>query len=147
VHAAGADLDFYPFTLRPHNRDMKGFIARGFGLTEPVPQPIEIGTIKLGYNRIDAPTFGLFGFWGRINDDADRENIIHFLKGDALTLHFLVDGANSFDAPFYFVGDAKFFFELFLNGCDESADIGGTFFCGFLEFLFDSFVGEGVSVD
>jgi hypothetical protein len=59
----------------------------------------------------------------------------------------LVDGANSFDATFYLIGNPELFFELFLNRCDEAVDVGGTFFCGFLEFLFDSFVGGGVAVE
>jgi hypothetical protein len=48
MHAAGTDLDLYPFAFGAHDGDVKGFVTGSFGLAEPVSQTVVVGAVELG---------------------------------------------------------------------------------------------------
>ena len=104
VHAIGSNLHFNPLPLVRHKRVVQRLVTVGFGRRQPISETRRVGFVDLGERRIDSVAFGDFvlALLGTEND-ANGQNVEHFLKGDVLSLHFLPDTVRALDARFDFV--------------------------------------------
>ena len=70
VHPFGTYLYFHPFAFGTHYGDVERFVSVAFGYGKPVAEPLGVGQVHVGYDRICLPAFLLFLIEGRVEDDA-----------------------------------------------------------------------------
>ena len=145
------------------NRGVERFVAVRFGDGYPVPHPVGIGGIEVRDYRVDAPAELLFALGRTLHDDADGEDVVHFVERYSRAFHLPPDGVDRFGAsldvvldtlrvePFPYRGD---------ESCDEfvafgrglfqpAADVGvifrfEVFQCDVLQFAFDGIESQFV---
>ena len=108
---------------------MKCLIAICLGMSDPIANSVRMGIIDIGQCHIDIEALRFFERQiGRVEDDADCQDVVDFLKRHMLVLHLHPDGVRSLDALFDFVLDVHGI-QTSSDRCCESIKYGLT--CGF----------------
>jgi len=100
VHATGTNLHFHPFTTGAHHSDVQGLITVGLGQTHPIPDPVLFWGIEVRDERIHTPALVLLRDTRlRVKHDAHSQQVINFLKRNALVLHLVVNRIDGLGPP------------------------------------------------
>ena len=145
VHAFGPDLHLHPFALRAHHGGVERFVAVAFGHRQPVAQSFGVGHVHVRHDGVHLPAFLFFAVEGRVEDDADGEEVVHALEGTLLLLHLLVDGVDGLGASLH-VELQSGFLQLALDGLDELGDVGIARRLRLVQFIFDVVIDAAVGI-
>src|SRR5436190_6489200 len=91
VHPGCSNLHFNPFSGWPHNGGMKTLITIAFRRTDPIPQSLGTWMIDICDDAVDLPAIRFFLLIGRINNNADRKQIVDLFESHVFCPHFIID--------------------------------------------------------
>ena len=116
---------------------MKGLIAVGFRMVEPVAKPVGVRLVDLTDGDIDVEALVdfIFAFVGS-EDDAGGKNVINLFEGDVLVLHLVPDGVRALHTRLYLVRDVHLV-ECLPNGFGELLEKLIALFLGHRELTAD----------
>ena len=144
VHAFRANLHFHPFLLGAQHGDMQTLVAVRFRHRQPVAQSLGVALIHVGDDGKGLPAerhlLHAVGsrslVFGRLDDDADGEQVVDALELAFLLLHLLPDGVYALGAPLH-VELQPGLLQPLLDWRDELADVGvAAFLRGIQLFLY-----------
>ena len=102
---------------------MQRLVAVLFRHGQPVAKPLRVRREDIGDERIDLPAVRFLFLERRVQDDADREQVVDLIDAAVLHLHLMVDRVNGFRPTLD--GKCKAFgFQLLFERRDEGRDIG-----------------------
>ena len=109
VHFLGADLDFDALAVRPYNGGVQALVAVGLGHGNIVLEPA-MHRLPLLVHKAQ----GCVAVLELLDYDAEGHDVVHFVQGQGLGLHLLVDAVLVLDAPVdlaLYAGTGKEFLE------------------------------------
>jgi len=121
VHPFAADLYFDPTARIGDDRRMQRFVSVRLRNRYPIAHTVRIGRIEIGHDRVDTPALRLLLFPGAIDDDPDREQVVHLVEADAHPLHLAPDRVDRLGAALQVIPDALRP-HLLLDRPDEASD-------------------------
>ena len=145
IHAFGAYLHFHPLLFGTEHGDVEAFVAVAFGHREPVAHAFWIALIHVGDDAEHLPALGFLSLGGRLEDDADGEEVIDAIDADVLLLHLLPDGVDALGASLHVIVQACGL-ELLVEGAEEPFYVGVAAALCLVEFLFYVVVGVVLEV-
>ncbi len=121
VHPFAADLYFDPTARIGDDRRMQRFVSVRLRNRYPIAHTVRIGRIEIGHDRVDTPALRLLLFPRAIDDDPDREQVVHLVEADAHPLHLAPDRVDRLGAALQVIPDALRP-HLLLDRPDEASD-------------------------